>query len=70
MRWRDPYNDSLIDMRMQVLPGCPLVRLQDMDHCGPAWSRFPANDRYDATQVCLILISLALDSDVVADLVD
>ena len=39
-----------------------MVRLQDMDHFGPAWTGWPANDRYNATHMLLALVTIALDT--------
>ena len=43
-----------------ILPYCPRVLLDDMDHFGPAWPSFPATDRYDPTRLWLTCVSLAL----------
>ena len=53
--------DGCVARRDAVLPGCPVVWLDDMDHHGPAWRGGVAADAYDPARVCLALVSLALD---------
>ena len=42
------------------LPGATRVIIDDMDHFGPAWSSFPATDRYDPARLWLSCVSLVL----------
>ena len=52
--------DGLVCQGDAILPHCPRVVLEDMDHFGPAWPSFPATDRYDPTRLWLVCISMAL----------
>jgi hypothetical protein len=52
--------DGLVCQCDAILPHCPRVILDDMDHFGPAWPSFPATDRYDPTRLWLALTSMAL----------
>ena len=51
--------DGLCARTDTALPGATCVFLSDMDHFGPAWTGFPAMDRYDSVDVFFVLSALA-----------
>ena len=52
--------DGCVCQADALLPGCPHVLLDDMDHFGPAWPSFPATDRYDPLRLWLVATCIAL----------
>jgi hypothetical protein len=52
--------DGCVCQADAVLPGCPHILLDDMDHFGPAWHTFPATDRYDPLRLWLVATTIAL----------
>lgn len=54
------WSDGCVCQGDAILPGAPRVLLDDMDHFGPAWSSFPATDKYEPTRFWLCCIALAL----------
>jgi len=54
------YSDGCVCQADAILPHCPRVLLDDMDHFGPAWPSFPATDRYDPARLWLTCVSIAL----------
>lgn len=51
--------DGLCSRLDTALPGAPCVFLSDMDHFGPAWTGFPALDRYDSVDLFFVLSAMA-----------
>mmetsp|Transcript_10384 Transcript_10384/g.31943 ORF Transcript_10384/g.31943 Transcript_10384/m.31943 type:complete len:174 (+) Transcript_10384:1734-2255(+) len=54
------WSDGCVCQADAILPGCPRILLNDMDHFGPGWPSFPATDRYDPARLWLLATSLAL----------
>ena len=55
--------DGLVCTDDAILPGTRVVRLNDMDHFGPAYRSFPASDPYDPARLCLTLVSMVLGKE-------
>jgi len=55
---RDGAIDGLCARTDGALPGATCVFLSDMDHFGPAWTGFPAMDRYDSVDLFFVLAAL------------
>eukprot|EP00940_MAST-03C_sp_MAST-3C-sp2_P001475 g1475.t1 len=53
--------DGCVCVDDAILPGSLVVRLNNMDHFGPAYRSFPASDPYDPARLCLALTALALE---------
>jgi hypothetical protein len=60
-------SDGCVCQADAMLPGCPFVSIDDMDHFGPAWRSFPATDRYDPSRLWLCCVSMALCDAVVTE---
>eukprot|EP00308_Calcidiscus_leptoporus_P024380 CAMPEP_0119374074 /NCGR_PEP_ID=MMETSP1334-20130426/28824_1 /TAXON_ID=127549 /ORGANISM="Calcidiscus leptoporus, Strain RCC1130" /LENGTH=602 /DNA_ID=CAMNT_0007392025 /DNA_START=72 /DNA_END=1880 /DNA_ORIENTATION=- len=57
------WSDGCVCQSDAILPGCARVLLDDMDHFGPAWTAFPATDRYEPTRLWLVCTCLALNQE-------
>lgn len=64
---KDGAVDGLCSRTDCALPGACCVFLSDMDHFGPAWTGFPAMDRYDSVDLFFVLSAMAFHRNTTAN---